>query len=251
MSPTRCPGRAGRLAATLACLALLLATACRKRAAVPRPKGHPRDGGVTCPAAETLAEMVSQQGRRALADCVVYAPGFFWLGAALTYEAPGGGQPRLSLIYSGQPPGGIFELEPVPSEALTRIIKANQDLRVSIRKPGPESRLVRVGVYGQHGGDRPQADELVVVLRLVAHSPPEILWTGPGDEVRTDAHDCVAERTVDFEMPFGERLEMSTVQRAHRREPGGKQTCIPAPSTQQTVEYKAQALKPSRPLAGR
>jgi hypothetical protein len=226
-------------------LVAVAALACRKRAAV-RP-APPRSSGVDCPAPEVLARLVQEPGRSTRTDCVVYAPGFFWLGAALTYDSATAASPRLSLIYGGQP-RGLFDLKSVSAQALTRIIQPNaaSDLRVSVRKPSRDSRLVRIGVYGQHGGDRPQADELVVVLRLVAHAPPEVLWMGDGDQVRTTPTGCVSERTIDFEMPFGDRLEMTTAQRAHG--PGGKQPCLAGPSTQQTVDFTPQPLAPSRPL---
>jgi hypothetical protein len=221
---------------------LELGAACRRRPAsrpVTAPAATP-----ACPSPEALARLVAAPGRQFRTDCVVYAPGFFWLGAALAYD-PDGANPRLSLIYGGQPPG-VYDLDAAPPEALTRLIKAHPDLRVNIRKPSRDSRLVRIGVFGQHGSpDHPEADEVVLVLRLVAHAPPEILWIGPGDQVRTDRSACIVERTVDFEMPFGERLEMTTVQRAHPAA-GGKQLCAAGPSTQQTVEFKAQSLKPSR-----
>jgi hypothetical protein len=236
---------AGVVLVVLVVLAVIGAAGCRHRSPAPRPG---RSDPHACPPAGVLARMVAgnQQGRVTRADCVEYAPGFFWLGAALAFDGGTAAHPRLSLIYGGQPPSQ-FDLQPIPEDDLTRIIRDNRDdLRVSIRKPSPDSRLVRVGVYGQHGGDRPMADELVLVLRLVAHAPPEVLWVGPGDEVRTTAAGCVSERTVDFEMPFGDRLEMSTAQRAHVRVPGAKASCLAAPSTQQTVDYRPQPLKPGR-----
>jgi hypothetical protein len=53
---------------------------------------------------------------------------------------------------------------------------------------------------------------------------------------------------VDLDMPFGDRLEMTTVQRA-RPAPGSKTPCAaPPPSTQQTIEYRPTALAASHPL---
>jgi hypothetical protein len=245
MLPTRRPAH---LAGPLL-LALALAPGCRKHSAPRPPAGLQGPGAITCPRPEELARMVQENGREARADCVVYAPGFFWLAAALSYDQGSGANPRLSLIYGGGAPT-IFEGLPVDGAALTALIKANagQDLRVSIRKPSRDSKLVRVGVYGQHGGDHPVADEQVMVLRLVAHAPPEVLWTGPGDQIRTEPSGCVSERTVDFEMPFAERLEMTTAQRAHPRDASSKQPCPAAPSGQATVDYKPRPLPPSRPL---
>jgi hypothetical protein len=177
---------------------------------------------------------------------VSYAPGFFWLAVALSYQPDSAENPRLAMIYGGQPMRA-FDLEPIPQDLLTKLIKANPDLRVSIRKPAAESHLVRVGVFGQHG-DQAEADELVAVLQLVAHAPPHLLWTGAGDQVRTTPEGCVAERTVDFDMPFGDRLEMTTTARSHRKDPKGKQSCPAGQSTQQTVEYRALALKAARTL---
>jgi hypothetical protein len=132
---------------------------------------------------------------------------------------------------------------------LVRLIKDNpNDLRVSIRKPSTDSHLVRIGVFGLHGGDRAEADELVAVLKLVAHAPPQLLWTGPGDQVRTTADGCVAERTVDFDMPFGDKLEMTTMSRAHRKDPKVKATCPGVQNTQQTLDSRGQPLPPSRVL---
>jgi hypothetical protein len=231
--------------AALVVLAVIGAAGCRRRSPAPSPRpGDPH----ACPPPGVLARMVAgdEQGRVTRADCVEYAPGFFWLGAALAFDGATAAHPRLSLIYGGQPPSQ-FDLQPVPEDRLAQIIRDNRaDLRVSIRKPSPDSRLVRVGVYGQHGGDRPMADELVLVLRLVAHAPPEVLWVGPGDEVRTTPAGCISERTVDFEMPFGDRLEMNVARRAHPRAPAGKGPCLAAPSTQEAVDYRPQPLRPAR-----
>ncbi len=232
--------RSAGAALTVAVLAVTGVAGCRRRPPA-RPPAAP--AARTCPSPEVLARMISDDPRRATrADCVEYAPGFFWLGAVLGLTPP-----RLSMIYGGQPPS-VFDVQPIPEDRVAEIIRDNPaDLRVSIRKPSPDSRLVRVGVYGQHGGDRPMADELLVVLRLAAHAPPEILWVGPGDQVRTTAG-CISERTVDFEMPFGDRLEMTTVERAHPRAGGGKTSCLAPPGTQQTVDVRPRPLAPGRPL---
>jgi hypothetical protein len=221
----------------------LVAGGCRRKP--PARALKPGDPSI-CPSAESLARMVQEPGRTVKADCVSYAPGFFWMGASLSHDGAGG-DPRVSLIYGGQP-ARAFAIEPLPGEVLTRLIKENPgDLRVSVRKPSADSHLVRVGIFGLHGGDKAQADEVVMVLKLVAHAPPQLLWTGPGDQVRT-GDGCVAERTVDFDMPFGDRLEMTTMARAHRQDPKGKATCPGVQNTQQTLESRGQALKPSRLL---
>jgi hypothetical protein len=242
--------RRPEIAGIALCLALSAPVSCRKHAATLPRSSSAGDAGPACPTADALASLVSEPGRLTRGDCVVYAPGFFWLGATLSYQATAARQPRLSLIYGGPPPT-IFDVEPIPQVAVTRIIETSQELRVSIRRPGTRSQLVRLGVSGQRGGEKPEADELVVVLGLVAHAPPRILWIGPGDEVRTDANGCVRERTVDFDMPFGERLEMATVQRAHARDPGSKQPCPAPPGTQQIVDYQPRPLPPGRPAVTR
>jgi hypothetical protein len=222
---------------------------CRKRAGT--GAAGKRDAGPgSCPPAEAIARLMTEPGRALRTDCVDYAPGIFWMGAALSYQPKTGAEPRLSLIYGGPPPAA-FDLQSLPRDALTQIIKNNDDLRVSVRKASAQSQLIRVGVFGQHGGPaRPEADELVVLLRLVAHAPPHVLWVGAGDQVRATPDGCINERTVDFDIPFGDRLEMTTVERA-RRAPGSasKQPCPGgAPSTQQTIGYKPTPLPPSRPL---
>jgi hypothetical protein len=231
----------------VAALFLLAAAGCRKKAAA--PAARPADPA-TCPAAEALARLVQEPDRTSRTDCLAYAPGFFWLGAALTFDTAGGGNPRLSLIYGGPAPRA-FTIEPLPQEVLARLIHDNPtDLRVSVRKPSAEGHLVRIGVFGLHGGEQAEADEMVTVLKLVAHAPPQLLWTGPGDQVRTSEAGCVAERTVDFDMPFGDRLEMTTMARSHRKDAKSKVTCPAGQNTQQTLEYKGQPLKPSSTLPG-
>jgi hypothetical protein len=232
-----------RSLALLAALCLV-AGGCRRKA--PPRTVKPGDPGA-CPAPDALARLVQESGRTVKSDCVSYAPGFFWLGVSLSHDAAGA-TPRMSLIYGGQPLRA-FPLEPLPLDVLTRLIKDNPtDLRVSIRKPTTDSHLVRIGVFGLHGGERTEADEMVAVLKLVAHAPPQLLWTGPGDQVRTTADGCVAERTVDFDVPFGDKLEMTTMSRSHRKDPKGKATCPGVQNTQQTLDSHGQALPASRVL---
>jgi hypothetical protein len=235
--------KGSRMAYGLA-LALALLTSCKKKAppASPKPLG-PDPGSVVCPSNDKLVHAVEQdqKGRTVKVSCVVFAPGYYWLGAALSYDAKTGGDARLHLISGGQAQR-ISDIEPIPTQVIAELIKKSSDVSVQIRK-GNDNRLVRMGVMGkQPNGD---GSELGLVLQLVAHAPPRILWVGAGDEVRT-ADGCHTERTVDFEMPFGSRLEMFTNVRAK-----GGGNCSGGPGSQQQIEAgKGVPLKAGRPLAG-
>ena len=59
-----------------------------------------------------------------------------------------------------------------------------------------------------------------MLLQLVAHQPPKILWTGPGDQITTEGG-CISEQLVEFEMLFRTRLERFNITRS-RPVAGGK-----------------------------
>jgi hypothetical protein len=233
-----------RMAFCLLAMSLALSPACRKKEKKTSllPPG-PDPSSVVCPPADKLVHAVEadQKGRTVKASCVVFAPGYYWLGAALSFDPKTNGDVRLHLLSGGQAQR-ISDIDPLPAEAIAGLMKTSSDVQVQIRK-GNDNRLVRLGVVGrQANGD---ASEVGLVLQLVAHAPPRILWVGPGDEVRT-ADGCHTERTVDFEMPFGNRLEMFTNVRAK----GGPQ-CAGGPGSQQQIEAgKGVPLKAGRPLAG-
>jgi len=219
---------------------ILALAGCRRHAV-------PTTAGAVCPPAARIAALVGGRGRTVIADCVAYAPGFFWLGATLAYDSATKQDPRLSLIYGGHPPRA-YDIGAAPADVLTRLISGNQDLRVSVRKPSPASHVVRLGVYGQHGDhNHPEADELVVILGLVAHAPPQILWMGDGDRIRTAADGCIALRTVDLDIPFGDRLEMATAERS-RRADGTPAPCPPGRNMRQTIGYRPTPLPQGRVL---
>jgi hypothetical protein len=90
-----------------------------------------------------------------------------------------------------------------------------------------------------------------VVLQMVAHKPPRVLWVGTGDQVRVEGG-CVTEQAVGFEMPFGTRLEVVRSVRARPAEAGGKLPagCASSPGTQEPVDFKPVSLKPPRVLEG-
>jgi hypothetical protein len=237
----------GLLAAAL----LPAAGACKKKAPPPAPTpagarpGAPDPGSVVCPATETLTRMVQkdQPGRAVRTACVVFAPGYYWLGAALSYDDKTKGDVRLHMLSGGQSQR-ITDIDPVPAAALSDLMKKNEEVEVRIRKSGSENRLVRMGVMGRRGGSKqPEGDEIGLVLQLVAHASPKLLWIGDGDRIRT-ADGCTVEQLVNFEMPFGNRLEMVTSARGSR--PG----CASGPASQEQIESKGVALKPGRPLAG-
>jgi hypothetical protein len=226
----------------LLCLAALFGGCKKKPTPPPSLVGHPaaaRLPTITCPPEDKLVKAVEgdQKGRTVRTACVVFAPGYYWLAAAVSYDPKTSGEVRVHLISGGQA-GRISDVEPVPAAALTDLIKASEQVDVQIRK-GNDNRLVRMGVRGRHGGD---LDEVGMVLQLVAHAPPRLLWVGAGDQRRT-ADGCTTQRTVDFEMPFGTRLEMMTAMRAT----GGPQ-CTSGPTSQQQIESRGVALKAGRDL---
>jgi hypothetical protein len=175
---------------------------------------------------------------------VVFAPGYYWLGAAVSFDPKTKSDVRVHMLTGGQTQR-ISEVEPLPAEALTRLIQSSDTVEARIRKAAGENRLVRMGVVGRRrGGKQPEAEEIGMVLQLVAHAAPKLLWVGPGDEVRTEGG-CTIERTVDFEMPFGSRVEMITSARGK-----GGAKCSGGPASQQQIESRGVSLKIGRPLAG-
>jgi len=238
-----------RQALCVAALALLLATALAggKKKKPPteavRP-GAPNAATIVCPPGDQLARMIEkeQPGRAVRVACVVFAPGYYWLAAALSFDPKTKSDARVHLVTGAQPPR-IFDVEPAPAPAIAQLIQKSDEVAVQIRKSGSETRLVRMGVVGSRGGAKGDADEVGIVLQLAAHAPPKLLWVGPGDEVRTSSDGCRLEQRVDFEMPFGSRLEMITSPHAK-----GGPACTGGIASQQQIDYKAIALKPSRPL---
>lgn len=141
-------------------------------------------------------------------DCVVFSPGRFWLAAVLTYDEKTGKNARLGLV-SGSPGARqmLFDVTPLPAEPVEKLLKESKETGVKIRKTRADTALVRMGITGGPGNGKPDSQEIGFLLQLVAHKPPQILWSGPGDQVVTDADGCVREQLVDFELLFRTRLE--------------------------------------------
>jgi hypothetical protein len=179
-------------------------------------------------------------------SCVVFAPGRFWLAAALGFDEKTGKNPRLALL-SGSPASKmmVFDVVPLPTAPIEKLLSESKEIDVHIRKTRDDHSLVRLGVAGGPGGDKPDSREVGILLQLMAHKPPAILWMGEGDQVTTDAQGCVVEQAVDFELLFHTRLEQFTIGRP-RPDKTGKvpATCKAGPSTQESLNYRAQALPP-------
>jgi len=216
----------------------------KKRPAVNPAMPRPDPNSVVCPPLERIVHAVEedQKGRTVRASCVVFAPGYYWLAAAVSYDPKTRGDVRVHLISGGQAQR-ISDVEPLPATALAELVKGSDEVEAVIRR-GPDNRLVRLGVLGRHKGKQPEAEELGMVLQLKAHAPPLLIWIGPGDEISTQ-DGCHLERSVDFEMPFGSRLEMVTSTRAK-----GGANCTSGPASQQQIESKGVALKAGRTLTG-
>src|SRR4051795_11950808 len=90
-----------RRVAPLLCLSLVVAASgCRRRAGS-RAVATIDAGAGACPSADALAALVKEPGRFTRTDCVVYAPGMFWLAVALTAAEKPPSTPKLSLLSGG------------------------------------------------------------------------------------------------------------------------------------------------------
>jgi hypothetical protein len=236
-------------------------TGCKKKQQPPPPPTQAAAPGapatplpdIKCPAPETFAPLGTEQGSPSRAfrtDCVVFAPGRYWLASALSYEDKTGKAPRLHLMSGGTGDRIIvFDVEPLPSAEIEALVKQSKEVGVKIRKTHDDRALVRLGVTGRSGtSERPELREVGMLLQLAAHQPPRVLWVGPGDQVSTGADGCINEQVVDFELLFRTRLERFTVVRA-RPAPGAKAAnCPTGPSMQDSVSYQPVPLKKGRPL---
>jgi hypothetical protein len=209
---------------------------------------------IHCPPEDTFAAL-GGKGRVLRTACVVFAPGRYWLGTALSYDdnlgkTPGktGRSPKLSFL-SGSPAGKVmvFDVQPLPTAAIEALIKDSKQVGVQIRKTRDDRSLVRLGVTGS-GGD-PAADlrEVGMLLQLVAHKPPSILWTGPGDQITTEGG-CISEQRVEFEMLFRTRLERFSITRTRPVAGGKPEACGAGPSMQETVGFQGVPLARGRVL---
>jgi hypothetical protein len=223
---------------------------------------------IQCPPAETFASL-GGPGRVLRTACVVFSPGRYWLGTALSYAdkpagkpakpgkpgkpgAVGAGlDPRLYFL-SGSPSSKVmlFDVQPLPVQAIEALIQDSKEVGVQIRRTRDDRSLVRLGITGSKGdATRPDVRELGLLLQLVAHKPPQILWVGAGDQTTTQG-DCITEQTVDFEMLFRTRLERFAGGKS-RPVPGGKaEACAGGggPSMQETVAFQAVPLARGRIL---
>jgi hypothetical protein len=225
------------------CVTAALAGGCKKKKP-PTGLEKPDPNSVVCPATDVIVRAVEkdQKDRAVKAACLVFAPGYYWLGAAISYDPKTSADVKVHLVSGGQAQR-ISDIEPLPAAALADLLKKSDAVQVRIRR-GADNRLVRLGVMGHRKGQQPEAEEIGMVLQLVAHAPPKLLWVGAGDQIST-ADGCHLERTVDFEMPFGNRLEMITT--THAR---GGTSCASGPASQQQIETKGVALKAGRTLTG-
>jgi hypothetical protein len=226
------------------CVAAALAGCKKKRPPASTAFPRPDPNSVVCPPLDKLVHAVEQdqKGRTVRASCLVFAPGYYWLAAAVSYDPKTRGDVRVHLISGGQAQR-ISDVEPLPAGALDKLLQNSDDVEARIRR-GPDNRLVRLGVLGRRKNQQPEAEEIGMVLLLKAHAPPLLVWLGPGDQVTTQ-DGCRLERSVDFEMPFGNRLEMITSTRAQ-----GGANCRSGPGSQEQIESKGVALKAGRSLTG-
>jgi hypothetical protein len=223
----------------------------RKKAPPPAKVVDAGAGAANCPTPDDLAKLLAEPERTVRTGCVGFTTGTSWMAAALGYDTASKAQPRLRLVsggYGGKP--FAFDIEPSPTDELTKLIAASSDVNVTIKMARSDPRLVRVGVAGTKSDQGPMArEEIAILLELGAHAPPKWLWAGPGNQASRGEDGCVRERLVEFERPFGRRIDMIVSSRA---QPSGKgaapQDCSSGPGFQDTLSVNPTPLKPGRQL---
>jgi hypothetical protein len=238
------------LAAPLGLLGLLvLGAGCKKRPppAAPTSPAAATKPSITCPSKAEIARALGAADRRVEADCLAYGESMFWLAGALVFGATPAEKPRLALV-SGSPwvRWLVYDVDPAPLEAIDQLVRGSEDVQLRMRNGRRERRLVRLGVVGRPKKGAPDSVEILTLLRLGGHGPPEVVWTGKGDEVTTTPGGCVSERSIDFELLFGTRVEMFTTNKT--RKPAAD--CPGGMDLQETLTSRPVRMKPGRPIAG-
>jgi len=231
----------------LALLGLALA-GCKRRDRAPTVAAVPVDAGPgnACPGPAALALLVAPSGGAVHSDCYTLSVGRYWLAAALTREAARSDAPRLQLLSGGFGPRvTAFDVQPAPTDEIAALLREAPAVQVRLRSSRSDPSLVRIAVRAEHPDG--QAREVAVLLQLVAHAPPRLLWSGPGDQVTLEGP-CLVQRTVDFDMLFGRRLEMTTHTRARGRDGKPHPACTGGPGTQESLGARGIALPAGRPL---
>jgi hypothetical protein len=206
---------------------------------------------IACPPESTFTPL-GGKGRVLHTACTVFSPNSYWLAATLSYDqqkGKAGRAPKLSFL-SGSAGGKVivFDIQPLPVAAIEKLIKDNKQVAVQIRRTREDRSLVRLGVTGSSANPaKPDLSEIGMLLQLVAHQPPKILWTGPGDQITTKG-DCISEERVEFEMLFRSRLERFNVTKSRPVVGGSPEACAAGPSMQETVAFKGVALARGRTL---
>lgn len=220
-----------------ASLALVTVTAaalvgCRRKVAS-KPAGP-------CPAPEALAAMVAEKGRELRAACAAYPGVPYYMAGVFTFDARTRKDPRLMLLAGGQGSRTLaFDVVPAPVAELSELIGAADDVRVRIKIT--QSSLVRLSVWTRtHARPDVLAEEIVLLLQLVAHAPPRLLWAGPGDRTTKAADGCMTDQFVEFQSVFGQQISMVTTARSR---PG----CPPAgPGVQEPLAVRPRPLAAGR-----
>ncbi len=252
------PARArNRALVVCACVVAAAAGGCRKKSAPPRAPAtsrpltvaRPDAAPISCPAPQAFAGLAPRKGRALRTGCVVLYEGFYWGAGALTWNEQGPAQPTVQFLTGGPYSRSlVFDIDPAPAKEIESLIRGSREVSMNIRRPRGDRSLVRMGVVGVTGTPaRPESREIGLLLQLVAHAPPKVLWWGPGDQTTVDASGCVNEQTVDFELLFRTRLERFTTSRSRPLAPGGK-ACPSGSSMQDEIAYQATPLKAPHPL---
>jgi hypothetical protein len=236
-----------------------------------------RRPGDPCPPAADLARLLGAPAREVHVRCSGLGVASYWTATALVRETAGrepgktdgkpggktggeGGGAGVYFLSGGGDPARVtaFDVQVEPHEPLKRLLAESQAVDVVHRMDRTGGHLVRVGVVGKgatNPGKPPASKELVWLLQLVAHAPPKLLWTGPGDVVEVGADGCVRRHAVDFSMFMGRRLDVLTGTRAERAAgaaaklaQGAADDCVSGPTMQETLGSLAKKLPPGRVL---
>jgi hypothetical protein len=239
----------------LLCLTGAFAAGCKRKP--PPPAAQPaalsaKPGaapGVPCPPVASIAAPLAEPGRTVHVGCVDYSS-YFWAATALSVDDAGKSPPRLTFVTGGPGMGMYaFDVDPGPTKQIEELIKTSTSITARAARTRSQQHLLRMGVVGQKDGGA--SSEIALVLQLVAHSAPQIVWAGNGDQVSVGADGCIVERTLEFEMPFRRDIQVFTQTRAHPPA-GGKQVCSPqGPGTQDTYTARGVPLKSGRALGTR
>jgi hypothetical protein len=212
-----------------------------------RPDVRADTAVAACPDTTAIAKILGEPAALLRSGCFGFPYGTYWMAGVVHHDRKTGAPPRVQLVAGGSGPGAtVFDVKGPATETVAALAKRSDDLEVTL-KAGRRS-LVRFGIAGRRGGT---SEEIAIVLQLVAHSPPKLVWVGAGDQVTAAANGCVSETRVSFDTLFGSRLEIYVNHRARRADDKPGPPCPAAGlGSQETVQMNGVALEAGRRVGG-